>query len=144
MSEATLSTASTASTTAAGNLVFTVTTQQIVPIDMSITVDSRGSVNAAGDLVVVTGTITCSRAVSTQVGVNLTQVHARRLVAMGSGSSDPFNCGPTPQRWTATVYDGGSIRFGSGAATADAYASAGDDHGSGSTQLNGANVRLKH
>jgi hypothetical protein len=111
---------------------------------MSLTVDSRVIVNTAGDLAVVTGTITCSRAVSAQVSLNVTQIHARRLVATGSGSSDPIDCAPTARRWTATIYDGGSVRFGAGAATADAYAYANDDHGSGSPQVIGANLKLKH
>jgi hypothetical protein len=140
----TVSTATATSTTASGNLVFTVTTVLYVPIDVSFTIDPRGTVNAAGDIVVISGTVTCSRAANLSIGMNLTQVHARRLVAMAGGGADLSSCGPTRQAWTATLYDGGPIRFGSGAATVDAYASAYDDHGSGSVQIVGASVRLKH
>jgi hypothetical protein len=137
-------TAATTSTTASGNLVFTVTTVQYVPIDVSFTIDSRGNVNAAGDFVVVSGTVTCSRTATLSIGMTVTQVHARRLVAMASGGADASTCGPTRQPWSATIYDSGQIRFGSGAATVDANAYVYDDHGSGSFDIVGASVRLKH
>jgi len=76
--------------------------------------------------------------------MTLTQVHARRLVATAGGGADTQTCGPTQQRWTATIYDGGPIRFGSGAASIDANAYAYDDHGAGSVDILKASGRLKH
>jgi len=140
----TVSTATTTSTTASGNLVFTVTTVQYVAIDVSFTIDSRATVNAAGDIVTISGTITCSRNANLSIGMTVTQIHARRLVATAGGGADPSSCGPTRQPWTATIYDGGPIRFGSGAATVDANAYAYDDHGSGSVDMVGTSVRVKH
>jgi hypothetical protein len=137
-------TASITSTPESGNLVFHVTTVQYIPIDMTLTIDSRASVNAAGDVAIVTGTVTCSRVVAAQIQVSLTQVHAKRFVAMGNGVSEGVQCGATAQRWSVTVYDGGPIRFGSGGATADAYAYADDGRGSGQTQTTGVEIRLKH
>ena len=137
-------TASAESTSASGNLVLTVTTQQIVPIDTILTVDARGGTSAAGDSVTIGGTITCSRAANLQLVMNVTQVHAKRYVAMASGLADLASCGPTVQHWTTTLYDTGPIRFGSGAATVDAYAYTGDDHGSGYAEVLGAGVKLKY
>lgn len=137
-------TAATTSTTGSGNLVFAVTTVQYVSIDVALTIDSRGTVNAAGDIVVLTGTISCSRAANLSIGLTATQVHARRLVAQAGGSPDAPTCGPTRQPWTATIYDGGPIRFGAGGATVDASASVYDDHGSGYAEMRGTAVRLKH
>src|SRR5947207_5227877 len=134
----------TTSTTTSGNLVFTVTTQQIVPIDTILTVDARGGTSAAGDIVTISGMITCSRAASLQIVMNVTQVHAKRYVAMTGGYADLSTCGPTAQHWTATLYDTGSIRFGSGGATVDAYAYTNDDHGSGYAEVLGADVKLKY
>jgi len=121
-----------------------VTTQQIVPIDMILTVDPRGLTSAAGDLVTITGTITCSRTANLNIGVNVTQLHTKRFVAITSGTPDLFTCGPTTQRWTAVMGDAGPIRFGSGAAIVDANAGSSDDHGSGFADSLGNAVKLKY
>jgi hypothetical protein len=140
-STAGVSVASTTATTASGNLVFTATVVKIVPIDVTITVGSSGSVNRAGTSAIVVGTITCSRTASASVDVTLTQIFAGRLVASGTGTAY-LDCGPTPSPWSVEVLAGGPIRFGAGNAAAEVVASVSDDHGAGFVQAT-ANVHLK-
>jgi hypothetical protein len=136
--------AMTTASTASGNLVFNVTTLEIVPIDMTLTIDPRGTVTAAGDFATVTGMITCSRTAPTSVVVTLAQLHTKRYVANASGGSDGFECGPAARPWTVTIYNPGPIRYGSGDATADAWASACDDHGCGSVNVYAIPLTLKY
>jgi hypothetical protein len=73
-----------------------------------------------------------------QLSVNVpifTQTFAGRLVAMGSGSSETVDCGPTPTPWTATINGGPPVLFGPGQATAIIQASACDEQGCGFVEL---------
>jgi hypothetical protein len=124
-----------------GNLVFNADAKQIVPITVSLSVNPTATVSRAGDTVVVSGTLTCSRTSSATVSVTVTQVFAGRLVATGGGS-DQFECGTSPTGWTATVTDSSFVRFGPGNATFDASAYASDDHGDGADSTAGK-LKLK-
>lgn len=125
-----------------GNLVFHWSATRQVPIDVILTLKPQGSVNRAGDMVIIDGTVSCSRPGPIQVAVSLTQVFAGRLVATGEGSSDLIECDTNARPWSAAIANGGPIRFGPGIASADASAGICDEQGCGGAQVS-ERVRLK-
>ena len=124
-----------------GNLAFHANAYVIEPIDVSLTVNPGSSVNRTGTTAIVSGTISCSRSAAASVDVQLTQVFAGRLVAIGNGTTY-LDCGATTRAWSVEVTAGGPIRLGPGNATAEVNGNADDGRGHGNAQAI-ANVHLK-
>jgi hypothetical protein len=105
---------------------FTVTV--LPPLEYTLTIDRHGSVNAKTGVATVSGTLTCSRPGYVYVSYGeIIQEFANRAVLTGVFfDTTPFDCSPTPSRWTrsATPSNG---KFGGGKARVDVLGAAACD-----------------
>lgn len=88
------------------------------PADLAVTVTpaATGSVSHASGQAVITGTVTCNRAVTVDLSGTLDQRLTRTALATGNWSVSGLACTTTPTPWSATVRPQGSIPFGDGQA----------------------------
>ncbi len=91
------------------------------PPDLAVTVvpAATAQVSHVSGQVLLTGTMTCNRAVTVALSGTLNQRLNRTTLATGSWSVGDAACGPTPTQWSATVVPNGSIPFGQGNAQID-------------------------
>lgn len=88
------------------------------PAALSVTVTpaATGSVSHAGGQAVITGTVTCNRAVTVNLSGTLNQRLTRTVLATGNWSAGNLACTTTPTSWSATVQPQGNVPFGNGQA----------------------------
>ena len=86
---------------------------------MTVVPAATAQVSHVSGQVLLTGTMTCNRAVTVALSGTLNQRLNRTTLATGSWSVGDAACGPTPTRWSATVVPNGSIPFGQGNAQID-------------------------
>jgi hypothetical protein len=88
------------------------------PADLAVTVTpaATGSVSHTSGQAVVTGTVTCNRAVTVNLSGTLNQRLTRTSLATGNWSVSGVACSTTPTSWSATVAPQGNIPFGDGQA----------------------------
>lgn len=91
------------------------------PPDLAVTVTpaATGQVSHAGGQAVLTGTVTCNRAVTVDLSGTLNQRLSRKALATGSWSVSGIACTTSPTSWHAAVQPQGSIPFGTGNAEVD-------------------------
>ena len=83
-------------------------------LQLGFTADARGSVSKAG-VAQVSGVVTCSRPIGTNVSGTLKQLFANRVYVTGVFTAH-VDCVAPSAPWSATV-TGDNGKFGSGAAT---------------------------
>lgn len=88
------------------------------PADLSVTVTpaATGKVSHASGQAVITGTVTCNRAVTVDLSGTLDQRLTRTALATGIWSVSGLACTTTPTSWSATVQPQGNAPFGNGRA----------------------------
>jgi len=91
------------------------------PPDLAVTVTpaATGQVSHAGGQAVLTGTVTCNRAVTVDLSGTLNQRLSPKVLATGSWSVSGIACTTSPTSWRAAVKPQGSIPFGTGNAEVD-------------------------
>jgi hypothetical protein len=110
------------------------------PLEISLTVNSTGKVNAKTGEATISGTVTCNHSAdSADIEVSLREPLGRFTIH-GFGTDGP-SCGPTPTAWFASVV-GDNGKFGAGKATADVTAFACDLIGCADASVT-SNVRLR-
>lgn len=111
------------------------------PIELNLTVDATGKVNARTGEAIVSGTITCSaEADFSEVYISLRQTLGRFIVVRGWGFA-ASSCGPTPSSWMASIA-GDNGKFAGGMAIADVSAFACDSFSCADAFVS-AHVRLR-
>jgi hypothetical protein len=65
---------------------------------------------------VITGTVTCNRAVTVNLSGTLDQRLTRTALATGTWSVNNLTCTTTPTTWSAAVRPQGNVPFGNGQA----------------------------
>jgi hypothetical protein len=94
----------------------------IPPVTLAVTIGEGGSVNAKTGIATISGTVSCSRAASVEVGGTLTQQVTKRLTVVGAFSTT-VACSAPSVSWSATVTGEGG-KFAPGQATATLTATA--------------------
>lgn len=124
-----------------GQLELTLT-QAPPPPQITLTVDRTGSVNARTGIATIRGTVTCSGGDTgkTFIDAQVTQ-NVGRFTFSGEGITE-FTCDGTPQHWSANAYSQNG-RFGGGKALVTVYATACDEFGCGSAQVENVTVTLR-
>jgi hypothetical protein len=91
------------------------------PPDLTVTVTPAliGNVSHAGGHVVISGTVTCNRAVTVGLSGTLDQRLNRTVLATGNWSASAVACTTKPTHWSATVQPQGNVPFGNGHAVID-------------------------
>jgi hypothetical protein len=84
------------------------------PLQLAVTVNSQGMVSARTGVATISGTVTCSRAISVDLGGTLKQLFARRVTVSGTFSTH-VDCTAPSTGWSASV-TGDNGRFGAGSA----------------------------
>lgn len=95
-------------------------------LTVTVTPAATDQVSHAGGQVVLTGTVTCNRAVTVSLGGALNQRLTRTTLATGNWYIPSVNCDTTPALWSVTVSPYGNVPFGNGKAEADGTYSAYD------------------
>ena len=110
---------------------------------MSVVLDDKFTVQRHSGRVTVTGSVTCSADTTTTLQGSLSQRANRFNIAQGSFyTSTP--CGPTPTRFSTTLFSMSGTPFGSGQAQLDATAGAYDpNYGGDVTETVSTIVALK-
>jgi hypothetical protein len=75
---------------------------------------ATASVSHVSGQAVITGTVTCNRAVTVDLSGTLDQRLTRTVLATGTWSADNLTCTTTPTAWSATVQPQGNVPFGDG------------------------------
>jgi hypothetical protein len=87
------------------------------PPELAVSVPvATAQVSHVSGQVVLTGTMTCNRAVTVALSGTLTQRLNRTTLATGRWSVGDTACGPTPTQWSATAVPDASVPFGQGKA----------------------------
>jgi HYR domain len=91
------------------------------PLQLALTVNSQGMVNSQTGVATISGTVTCSRAISVDLSGTLKQLFANRVTVSGTFSKH-VDCTAPSTGWSASV-TGDNGRFGAGSAnvTVNAY-----------------------
>jgi hypothetical protein len=91
------------------------------PLQLSVTVSSHGTMGAQTGVATISGTVTCSRAISVDLSGTLKQLFARRVTVSGTFSTH-VDCNAPSTGWSVSV-TGDNGRFGAGSAnvTLNAY-----------------------
>ncbi|HEX6674189.1 MAG TPA: HYR domain-containing protein [Actinomycetes bacterium] len=84
------------------------------PLQLAVTVNSQGTVSAQTGVATISGTVTCSRAISVDLSGTLKQLFARRVTVSGTFSRH-VDCTAPSTGWSASV-TGDNGRFGAGSA----------------------------
>jgi hypothetical protein len=84
------------------------------PLQMAVTVNSRGMVSPQTGVATISGTVTCSRAISVNLSGTLKQLFAKRVTVSGTFSTQ-VDCNAPSTGWSASV-PGDNGRFGAGPA----------------------------
>jgi HYR domain len=84
------------------------------PLQLAVTVNSQGMVSAQTGVATISGTVTCSRAISVDLSGTLKQLFARRVTVSGTFSTH-VDCTAPSTGWSASV-TGDNGRFGAGSA----------------------------
>jgi hypothetical protein len=91
------------------------------PLQLAVTVNSQGMVSAQTGVATISGTVTCSRAISVDLSGTLKQLFARRVTVSGTFSTH-VDCTAPSTGWSASV-TGDNGRFGAGSADVTVNAS---------------------
>jgi hypothetical protein len=84
------------------------------PLRLAVTVNSQGTVSAQTGVAMISGTVTCSRAISVHLSGTLKQLFAKRVTVSGTFSTH-VDCTAPSTGWSASV-TGDNGRFGAGPA----------------------------
>jgi HYR domain len=84
------------------------------PLQLAVTVNSQGTVSPQTGVAAISGTVTCSRPISVNLGGTLKQLFAKRVTISGAFSTQ-VDCTAPSTGWSATV-TGDNGRFGAGSA----------------------------
>jgi hypothetical protein len=84
------------------------------PLQLVVTVNSQGTVSAQTGVATISGTVTCSRAISVDLSGTLKQLFAKRVTISGTFSRH-VDCSAPSTSWSASV-TGDNGRFGAGSA----------------------------
>jgi HYR domain len=95
--------------------------QVFAPLELDLTVNSRGSVSARTGTATISGTVTCSRPISVDLSGTLQQQFARRVTISGTFSTH-VDCTAPSTSWSTSV-TGDNGRFGAGSANVTVNAS---------------------
>ena len=82
------------------------------PLQLAVTVKSQGTVSAKTGVATISGTVTCSRAISVDLSGTLKQLFANRVTISGTFSTH-VDCIAPSTGWSASV-TGDNGRFGAG------------------------------
>ncbi len=88
--------------------------QVFAPLQLTVAVNSQGSVSPQTGAATVSGTVTCSRPISVNLSGTLNQQFARRVTISGTFSTQ-VDCTAPSTGWSASVV-GDNGRFGAGSA----------------------------
>jgi hypothetical protein len=105
-----------------GNLTFNLAAAAPPVTVTGFTVNGRATLNRAGGIITVSGTYVCSSTAlgaSTDVSGAVNEVFGHQF-ASGSFDTGWMPCATTPTAWSAQVFPGGSVAFGSGQASLQA------------------------
>jgi HYR domain len=91
------------------------------PLELTLTVNSQGTVSPPTGAATISGTVTCSRAISVDLSGTLKQLFARRVTVSGTFSTH-VDCTAPSTGWSASV-TGDNGRFGAGSANVTVNAS---------------------
>ena len=95
--------------------------QVYAPLELSVTINNRGTANPQTGTATISGTVNCSRAISVNLGGTLEQVFARRVTISGTFGTQ-IECTAPSTNWTVSVTgDNGRFGAGSASATVDAF-----------------------
>jgi hypothetical protein len=84
------------------------------PLRLAVTVNSQGMVSSQTGVATISGTVTCSRAISVDLSGTLKQLFAKRVTVSGTFSTH-VDCTAPATGWSASV-TGDNGRFGAGSA----------------------------
>jgi hypothetical protein len=115
-------TVSCTATDASGNVASgSFTVHVLPPLQLGLVTDGNGNVSSKTGVATVSGTVSCSRAISVAVSGSLAQLFANRVTISGSFSTY-INCTAPSVQWSASA-SGLNGRFAAGKAniTVDAY-----------------------
>jgi hypothetical protein len=84
------------------------------PLRLAVTVNSQGMVSSQTGVARISGTVTCSRAISVDLSGTLKQLFAKRVTVSGTFSTH-VDCTAPSTGWSASV-TGDNGRFGAGSA----------------------------